>query len=270
MLYFNFKKQQKIIVVIGLLIFLHFIGVLRPAENLIIRLSQPVIAKTYNLGTFWRFNSDPKNEKNNLLTRNTELERQAVELTAINANLKNIEEENQKLREFLNFFTKNNNKYLVANVVAQENFLDANRSDQNIVIDKGRKDGLSFGYVVIDSAGAVVGKVVDVGDESSRICLLTNNTCKIAVSVLNQERTIGVAEGDMGLTVKINFVGQTEKINLNDIVATSGLEKDIPTGLVVGRVNQINNNENDVWQNIVIEPLANFDNLKIVSVLLPR
>ena len=75
--------------------------------------------------------------------------------------------------------------------------------------------------------------------------------------------------GDLGLTVKLNFVGQTEKINLGDIITTSGLEKDIPAGLVIGRVSQINNNQNDVWQNINIEPAVNFDNLRIVSVARP-
>jgi rod shape-determining protein MreC len=114
-----------------------------------------------------------------------------------------------------------------------------------------------------------VGKVFEAGDNSSKICLLTNANCKVAVSILNENRTIGVTAGDLGLTVKLNFVGQTEKINVGDTVVTSGLEKDVPAGLVVGHISQINNNQNDVWQNINIEPVVNFDNLRIVSVARP-
>lgn len=256
-------------VVIGLLIFLHFIGLLSPLEKLIINSSQPLFGKLYAWRSGIRQDQKEKSSGVDLSVKVSDLENQLSALVVANARLKDLENENQKLREYLNFFGQTKLNYVLANVTSQENFLDSVKYGQNIIINKGSKDKLIPGLVVINGQGVVVGKVLEVKDNSARVCLLVNNSCKLAVSILNQNRTIGVTEGDLGLTVKINFVGQTEKINTDDIVATSGLEKDIPAGLVLGRVSQINNNENDVWQNINIEPLVNFDNLGVVSVVLP-
>jgi len=263
------KQHTKIIVVAGLLIFLHFIGVLAPLERLIIRVSQPVFVKFHSLGSSWKKTSGGEVSVADLNTKIGDLENQLSALVVENAHLKDLENENQKLREYLNFFSQNKMNYVLANVTAQENFLDSVKYGQNIIINKGQKDNLIPGLAVINGQGVLVGKVLEVKENSARVCLLINDACKLAVSVLNQNRTIGVTEGDLGLTIKINFVGQTEKISQGDIVVTSGLEKDIPAGLVLGRVSQINNNENDVWQNINVEPLINFDNLGVVSVVLP-
>ncbi|MBU2416305.1 rod shape-determining protein MreC, partial [Patescibacteria group bacterium] len=70
-----------------------------------------------------------------------------------------------------------------------------------------------------------------------------------------------------GLTIKMDFIPQNKRINNEDIVITSGLEKNIPKGLVIGKITRINKNNNEVWQNAIIEPLADLDNLIIVSVL---
>lgn len=263
------KQHIKIIVVAGLLIFLHFIGILSPFERLLVRISQPIFGKFYGLGSNWRQDRNQKVSQVDLGAKVNDLEDKINGLVVENARLKELENENQKLREYLNFSSQNKMNYILANVTSQENFLDSVKYGQNIIINKGSSDNLIPGLVVINGQGIVVGKVLEVDNNSARVCLLINNSCKLAVSILNDNRTIGVTEGDLGLTIKINFVGQTEKINQDDIVVTSGLEKNIPAGLVLGRVSQINNNENDVWQNINVEPLINFDNLGVVSVVLP-
>ena len=270
MLNFKFKNNIKIVVVIGLLIFLHFVGALRPAENLILNIFKPGLSKLYTWSSAWRATKKEIAAQQDSGARIAALEDQVSKLVAANAGLLAYEDENKKLRQFLNFPKNDNRSYILSNVIAQENFLDAEKSGQNIVIDKGRQDGLRPGLALINDAGVLVGKIIEVDDRVSRACLLTNNACKLAVSVLNDSRTIGITEGDLGLTVKINYVGQTEKININDIVVTSGLESDVPAGLTIGRINQIKNDENDVWQNISVEPLANFDDLGIISVVLPK
>ncbi|MBU0619941.1 rod shape-determining protein MreC, partial [Patescibacteria group bacterium] len=82
-----------------------------------------------------------------------------------------------------------------------------------------------------------------------------------------EDVTMGIIEGEFGLTIKMDFIPQNKRINNEDIVITSGLEKNIPKGLVIGKITRINKNNNEVWQNAIIEPLADLDNLIIVSVL---
>lgn len=92
----------------------------------------------------------------------------------------------------------------------------------------------------------------------------------MTVSLGSEDRTIGLAEGDMGLSIKVSFVSQSENIKVGDQLITSGLEKDIPRGLAVGRVNNVEQEVNNIWQNINAEALFDVNNLSIVSVILPQ
>jgi rod shape-determining protein MreC len=84
-----------------------------------------------------------------------------------------------------------------------------------------------------------------------------------------KERTTGVTEGDMGLTIKMQFVPQGENVKEGDIVISSGLEENIPHGLVIGKVIRVEKDSNEVWQSLVIESIVDLDELKIVSVIKP-
>ena len=106
--------------------------------------------------------------------------------------------------------------------------------------------------------------------ESISLVYLTNNSkCKLAATVLEQEGTGGVTEGDLGLTIKMGFIPQSKNIQKDNIVITSGLEYLIPRGLAVGRIIEVTKDNNELWQNAVIESMADNENLVIVSVLLP-
>ncbi len=240
---------------------MHLIGVLRPMES--------VLQKWF--GGWFSFIYNPAPAENEQCAADLEkAQKSQADQTKLEAENLELSQENKELQEYLNFFSdKKNQKYLLARVSLQENFLDAAKYGQDLVINKGAQDGLKPDLVVLDSQGLVVGKVLEVKDHSSRVCLLTNNTCKLAVTILNSNRTIGVSGGELGLTVKVNFVGQTEPVSVGDIIVTSGLEENIPSGLVLGKISQISDQENDVWQSINVEPLVNFNSLKIVSVILP-
>lgn len=189
-----------------------------------------------------------------------------VELAKFNS----TEEENSKLRQSLNFLNNTSLKYVVADVIWQENLLNFSHYNQNIVIDKGKRDGLYEGLPVVNEAGVIVGKIIAAEESSSRVCLINNSFCQMAVSLSNEERTVGLAEGDLGLSVKISFVSQSESVKVGDQVITSGLEKNIPRGLAVGRVNNVEQEVNDIWQKVNAEALFDVSNLSIVSVILPQ
>ena len=264
------SRQLKRSAFIGaLLIIGHFLGLWRPLENLFFRAWSGTTTGFYNLAGNWR----TKAATDNTLTPEAQiasLKQQVADLTLAAADREALLSENQKLRDFLNFFNTEKRNYKLAKVVAQENFLDSSQTGQDLIINKGSRDGLLPGLALINGAGLLAGKVLEVYDNSARVCLITNNDCKFAITILNQNRTIGISEGDLGLTVKLNFVGQTEKLDVGNIIVTSGLEKDVPAGLVVGRVTQKSNPENDVWQKISVEPLVNLQNLGVVAVLLPN
>lgn len=270
MIKIRFKNISKYGAVLVLLVFLHYVGILGPVESLVQRISSPLMYQIYGVGSFFRSRYYEQNDIAGLSNKNRILEAQVRALTAGQAEMIKYKEENERLRGMISFFDENKGKYLPSNVISRSDHLGTANDDQSIIIDKGSDDGLKDGLAVLDHEGNVVGKISDTKEKISRVDLLTSSRCKLAVSVVNAERTIGVAKGELGLTTRIDFIPQTEILHKEDLVLTSGLEIDIPRGLSVGRIDQVNKESNELWQDAYIRPISNLNDLSIVSVILPR
>jgi len=269
MLKSNKKKVLVFVAVIGLLIFLSSIGILNPFIGFSDRIFSPTMKNFYNLGSGLRNSFDNQAGKKNIFTENEELKVRVANLTEQNVELELVRQENKLLREHLNFLGKNNYRYVMSSIVSRGDITDVSDKSEVITINKGLRDGLVPGLAVVSSQGIIIGKIADVKDSISLVYLTNNSKCKLAASILGQEGTEGVTEGDRGLTIKMGFIPQSKEIKKDDIVMTSGLEYLVPRGLAIGRVIEVEKNNNELWQNAVIEPVIDNDSLVIVSVLLP-
>jgi len=257
------------VAVIGLLIFLYFMGIFKTFEGLISAALSPVSAKLHVLSSDLRATYNEQTGKRDLLAEIEFLKERVNRLTEENARFMTTEEENKSLREHLGFLSKNEYKYVMANVISRGDIADAGSRTETITIDRGAKDGIYPGLGVVSSAGVIVGKVTEVKDNISQVYLTNNNKCKLAATALNIDNTSGVVEGELGLTIKMSFIPQNKEIKADDIVITSGLEQMIPRGLVIGAVLDVSKENNEVWQTAVIEPMLDPEDLVIVSVLIP-
>lgn len=253
---------------LGLLIFLGQLGLLRPLESLFNSLSAPVAEKIYKLSSSWDSSYSERRHQRDLAMDIASLEAEVSRLTIANSKLQELEDENRKLRNYLNFSGPGQYRYLMANIISQPALLGATESERDLIIDRGGKDGLKPGLAVVNEDGLIIGKIVEVKDNLSRACLITNFNCRLAATIQNSTRTIGLTDGSLGLTIKMSFIPQSEKINIGDTVITSGLGGSIPRGLVIGKVIAVDNRSNEIWQEINIEPLLNLDNLTMVSVII--
>jgi len=265
---FNIARKKIIIfgAVFGLLILLHFTKVLLPFESVALNVFKPILSGFYSSSVNIKNYFSQQSEKRDLYNINKQLESQINQLTVENAKLKLLEEENKILRDYLNFYTKNPAKYVLGNVISRG---DLNSGEQSLIIDKGANDKITVGLPVVSSFGIIVGKVASVKDSLSEIYLLTNPKCKFASSIQNSTKTTGVVQGELGLTVKMGFIPQTEILNEGDTVITSGLEQNISRGFVIGKVSKVNKESNELWQTAMIEPLVSPNSLVVVSVILP-
>jgi len=263
------KKSWLWAVAVVLVIFLHFIKVLSPLENAAISTIKPLAGFLYGSGSNITHSYEESQQQKNIFSKDDNLEKEVARLTVENAQYKELEQDNIKLRAQLNFLSANKYKNVLANVISQNLVFDIKEGDQDIVIDKGSAEGIKEGVGVVDENGVIIGKISEVRDHLSKVCLTTNRNCKFAATIQNQNRTMGITEGDLGLTIKMNYIPQSEKINNGDTVITSGLGGNISRGLVIGKVSQINNHSNEIWQDVNIEPLFNLSTLTIVTVLIP-
>ncbi|MDD2257797.1 rod shape-determining protein MreC [Candidatus Falkowbacteria bacterium] len=251
-----------------LLIFLHFIGWLQPFERVMTWAAKPVAQFFYNSSANVRHFYERREEFRNFSNRVDSLEEAVVRLTVANSDLKELEQENIKLRAQLDFAASTEAPGLLANVISQNLVFDIKQDDQDIVIDRGSNHGVTVGAGVIDENGVIIGKIAEVRPTLARVCLTTSRDCQLPATIQNNTRTIGLTEGDKGLTIKMTYIPQSEIISPGDTVITSGLGGEIPRGLLIGEVSQVNKLNNDIWQNVNIEPLFNRNSLTIVNVLL--
>lgn len=269
---FKYGKRRIIIflAVIGLLIFLYNLGILKPFEGFFERVLNPVSSSFQSLGSEFRRSYNDKMSEQDLLAENKKLKEEVVKLTEENVDLRIVKQENEILREHLNFLTENNYKYLISNVVSRGEITDISDKSETVIIDKGSRDGLVPGLAVVSGKGVIVGKIAEVKESISLVYLTNNSKCKITATVLGQEGTEGVTEGELGLTIRMNFIPQSKVITLGDVVVTSGLEQYIPRGLIIGQVIEVVKDNNELWQNAVIESMSSSEDLVTVSVILPN
>jgi rod shape-determining protein MreC len=254
------------LVVAGLLIFFHGVGLLRPLEDVLLAAVKPLSGRLYSWGVSLSTSYRDNQDKNDLQTKIAELSHQVAILTVANSQCQETADENQKLQAALHFLKTNNFQAVVADIIAQESVVDSNG---DLIINRGTRDGLRTGLGVVSAEGVIIGKVTDVKDTSAVVCLTTSPNCQLAAAIQNQSKTQGITDGDLGLTIKMSYIPQLEKIAGGDMVITSGLGGDIPRGLLIGRVTQVYNASNEVWQEATIEPLVNAANLTVVSVIKP-
>lgn len=263
------KLSLIFLVVFLLLVFFHSVKLLQPLENFLLYLVKPLSGKLYNYGAEFNNSYRARNSQLNLNARVESLTNEVARLTVLNSKYLSQEEENIKLRGVLKFNSENNWRTVAVGVIGRETLTQIGNESQNIIINKGSNDGLRIGLGLINEEGVVVGKIIDLKPATAKICLTTSPGCQLAASLQNKNKTLGIVEGDLGLTIKMSYIPQLEKINVNDIVITSGLGGDIPRGLVIGRVQAVRNESNEIWQSATIEPLVNMDNLSVLSVITP-
>jgi rod shape-determining protein MreC len=266
---FRLKKNNPLvifIVVAGLLLFLHGVGAIRPLENLLLYLTKPASSRLYAWGSSFRRSFEAESDQAKLVAQVDALSREVARLTVLDSKCAESEAENQKLRTAWQFFSLREHRPIAAGIIAKESSSDDSRG---LLIDKGSKDGIRSGLAVVSEEGIVVGKILEVKDTTARVCLTTSPDCQLAAAIQNQNKTQGITDGDLGLTIKMNYIPQLEKIAVGDIVISSGLGSDIPRGLVIGRISQVRNESNEVWQEATIEPMVNFNDLTVVYAIIP-
>lgn len=197
--------------------------------------------------------------------RVAKLEAERDQIVIDHAELERLRAENQELRTQLGFLDRRNERSVACSIVSRSIGPDASA----FVIDRGTDDGVAVGYPAVSGDGILIGKVVSASSGSATVRVISDRDSATAVTLLNGTRTIGIAEGMSGALLSLRYIPQDERIEINDIVVTSGLESNVPSGLVVGIVNAVTTDATAPFQSAVLEPLGDARRLGVVSVLLP-
>lgn len=199
---------------------------------------------------------------NKLDSINNDLEKENKKLRAENINLRELQLENQVLRQQLQFAQENPGLDLIACQVVGR---DPNNFLQFITIDKGLNDGLKKDMPVI-SEGYLVGKIVEIDKKTSKVFLITNPSSAVN-ALIQSSRATGIVRGELGFGLVIESVIQDVKVKKGDVVVTSGVGGVFPKGLALGEIESVEEKRSDVFQKATIKPYLDFTSLEVVFVI---
>lgn len=199
------------------------------------------------------------------------------DLTKENAELKNklleydkLKEENDRLREVLNFKnSKDNYDYIGTEIIGYsgESFSDG------YIIDKGENDGLKKDMVVISDKG-LVGQVTSIGSNWAIVESLLNENIAVSVMVNSTRETTGILKGyvtrtNNGLT-KVTNLPLDSEIKEGDVILTSGLGQIYPKEVRIGEVISVESDEIRVMKTAIVKPYVDFNKLEELFVIVPK
>lgn len=139
---------------------------------------------------------------------------------------------------------------------------------RSIIIDRGMVDGLADGMPVVATSG-VVGRVVKVAANSSRVLLLTDHASSIS-AMIQRSRARGVLKGKGGSSCSLEFTVREDDVKVGDIVITSGIGGLFQKGIPLGEVTMVRKGEYGMFQAIDVRPAVNTYHLEEMLVVLQR
>jgi rod shape-determining protein MreC len=201
-----------------------------------------------------------------LQARIAELQANVDGLLVENVRLRELERENQTLRQLLNY-TRNNPDfdYVTTSVVGRTIGHDPSNLIFYVFIDVGARDGVAPNMPVVTERG-LVGRVTAAGPNSAQVLLLIDPASTVNARLQNSAVT-GLVRGQLDGSLIMERVPQGEKISPGDIVLTSGLGGNFPAKLVIGQVTEVNQRDLDIFQEARIRPTVDFGKSEVVLVL---
>jgi rod shape-determining protein MreC len=166
-----------------------------------------------------------------------------------------------RLQQLLNLKSAIRTPSIAATVIGE----DVTPWFRTVIVDRGSVDGIREGMPVIASEG-VVGRVVRVAANSSRLLLITDHASAIAANV-QRSRARGVVMGKNRGICTLEFSQRGEDVKVGDILVTSGIGGVFPKGLPLGEVTMVKKGEYGIFQTVEMRPFVSLSRLEEVLVL---
>ena len=207
---------------------------------------------------------------------------QLEENKGLNWKVTELTEENKRLRDILALRPKSRYEIVQAKVISN----NPDNWFKTIIIDKGNADGLQNYMPVVsnqieltqEEAGqkyrghveGLVGKIIQVNENSSRVLLISNSYSRLGVII---ERTghWALLEGqspssDLPL---LRYINLKIKLREGDKIITSGNQGIFPKGIAIGYIAGKPKRQN-TFQEVRVQPFLDFQRLDYVYIIKKR
>lgn len=232
-------------------------SILVPFEKGLTNVGTAILDKTENFKTLQQ-----------VLEENEELKAQIEELTEDNTSLQQDKYELTKLRELyeLDGEYKDYDK-VGARIIAR----DSGNWYSNFVIDKGYNDGIQTDCNVI-AGGGLVGRVTDVGPNYAKVVSIISDNINTSGMILSTGDNL-IATGNLEFMKSLGVIEFSQLIDKEDVVrngdkvVTSNISDKYLPGILIGYIETINTDSNNMTKSGTLMPVVDFRHLEEVLVI---
>lgn len=276
-MYFLKKYKDRMIVTLVAVILLIIIGFtnserlsISKFEKAIGNFFSPISKVSFNVGEktsdfFYTIKNLSK-----ILKENQDLKEEVEILKKENRSLENVIGKTDFLKREFDLVKNTNLKLLDAQVISKEPGNWYNR----FTIDKGLNHGVKKGQTVIQGiegekgqvVEGIIGRVVDVGDKSSKIVSIIDELNSTAFKIIRTQDG-GIISGSGGILSGYLFDNKADVI-VGDKLYTSGLGENFVKDIYIGEIEEIIEIQEDLMKRIVIKPAINFKKLYKTFIIL--
>lgn len=222
------------------------------------------------VGTWLSNRSEELTQLKDVLKENQELKERIDELTIEVNSLQQDKYELANLRELYNL----DNQYadyekIGARVISK----DSGNWFHSFVIDKGSDDGVEVDMNIIAGSG-LVGRVTEVGKNYAKVISIIDDKSNVSAMVLSTSDRL-IVSGDLellndGFIRFSQLIDDENKVKEGDKIVTSHISDKYLPGILIGYINKIDMDENNLTSSGLLVPAVDFSHMDEVLVILTK
>jgi len=112
----------------------------------------------------------------------------------------------------------------------------------------------------------VVGRVFEVGHNSSKVVLLSDPTFAVA-AVDERSRENGLLTGTLQGVLRLQYLTENADVKVGDVLVTSRLSTAFPEGVLIGQITDVQASANSHTVECLVEPAVDLSELEEVIVI---
>jgi len=162
--------------------------------------------------------------------------------------LEELKTENQLLKKVLDLELEKEFELDLVHIIAKTN--------DYLMINKGYGHGMGVGMPVITESKVLVGKIVQLFQNTSQVELLSSKNSSFDVEIFTKD-IYSLAKGQGNFEIILDLIPKEENIETGDKVITSSLGWNFPKELLVGSVKSVKKSDVTAFQEVKVE--SSFD-----------
>jgi rod shape-determining protein MreC len=141
-----------------------------------------------------------------------------------------------------------------------------------ITLDRGAEADVRVGAPVLSSGGALLGRVIDVGEGWSDVMLISDSNFLVA-GLDRRTKATGNVIGRLSAPLSMTEVKRSDKMSENDLIVTlgaqlgGGIRSVYPPGIPIGRVVDIIDAADSIVKSALLVPVADLEHIEHALVM---